>query len=127
MAMNSRSKSIASWALSGLLALMFVVTGASKVADVPPSPANFARWGHTPAFMHAVGALELVCAVGLLVPRLAPLAALVLFGLMAGALRTGLVHHEALHIVLPLVLMVLLILVTYLRLRFRHKARPTAG
>jgi uncharacterized membrane protein YphA (DoxX/SURF4 family) len=115
MPTDSRSRPIASWVLSGFLALMFIVTGASKLADVPPSPQNFARWGYSTAFMHAVGAVEVLCGIGLLVPRLAPIAALVLLGIMAGALKTGVVHREVLHIALPLVLVGLLLGVVYLR------------
>jgi uncharacterized membrane protein YphA (DoxX/SURF4 family) len=132
MPTNLKSRSIASWVLSCLLALMFVVTGTSKLADVPPSPDNFARWGYSAAFMHSVGAVEVLCGVGILVPRLAPLAALVLLGVMAGAIKTGVVHHEVLHIALPLVLVGLLLGVVYLRRdrvlrRFQREARPPAG
>ncbi|HEY1693186.1 MAG TPA: DoxX family protein [Polyangiaceae bacterium] len=103
------------WVVSGLLALTFVVTGVSKVASVPPSPENFARWGFSPAFMMGVGAVEIVGAIGLLVPRIAPYAATVLLLTMGGALRTGLVHHESLHIALPIALGALLAYVIYAR------------
>ena len=111
--MPSKNATTALWVVSGLLALTFVITGVSKVASVPPSPENFARWGFSPGFMMAVGVVEILGSIGLLVPRVAPFAATVLLLTMGGALRTGLVHHEALHIALPTVLGALLAWVIY--------------
>ena len=101
------------WGVSGLLALMFVVTGGSKLAAVPPSPENFARWGYSTTFMYGIGAVEVLGAIGLLVRRVAPFAAIGLLATMLGALETGVAHHEALHIALPLVLIGLLGVVIY--------------
>jgi uncharacterized membrane protein YphA (DoxX/SURF4 family) len=103
------------WALSALLALLFVVTGSSKLAAIPPSPQNFARWGLSPTFMHVIGAVEVLGGLGLLFPRFAPLAALVLTGTMLGALRTGIVFGEMPHVILPAVLLVALAALVYLR------------
>ena len=103
------------WILTGLLALIFVMTGSSKVGSVPPSPANFARWGFSPAFMFLIGAVEIVGAVGLLFRRTAFLASLLLIATMIGALKTGIAYHEALHIILPSVLLILLGAVAYMR------------
>jgi putative oxidoreductase len=103
------------WALSALLALLFVVTGSSKLAAIPPSPENFARWGLSPTFMLVIGAVEVLGGLGLLFPRFAPLAALVLIGTMLGALRTGIVFGEMLHVILPAVLLVALATLVYLR------------
>ncbi len=104
------------WSLSGLLALTFFVTGAGKVGAVKPSPQNFARWGLSPTIMRAVGAAEILGAIGLLVPRAAPFAAVGLGLLMLGAVRTGVVYKEPLHIALPAVLIVLLALVVHARI-----------
>ena len=101
--------------LTALLALTFVLTGGSKLASVAPSPENFARWGFSMTFMYAIGAIEVVGGLALLVPRLSPFAALLLAGTMLGAVRTGVVFHEALHIALPLVLLGLLGVVIYQR------------
>jgi uncharacterized membrane protein YphA (DoxX/SURF4 family) len=124
--MSSKSAITALRVVSALLALTFVVTGVSKVAAVPPSPDNFARWGFSPGFMVGVGVVEIVGAVGLLVPRTAPFAAIVLLLTMGGALRTGLVHHETLHIALPAILGALLAYVIYAR-RAALLGRDPAG
>src|ERR1700722_6256100 len=92
------------WAPSGLMALTFLAAGAGKVGAVKPSPENFARWGLSPTIMRAVGTAEILGAIGLLIPRAAPFAAVGLGLLMLGAVRTGVVHGEPLHIALPAVL-----------------------
>jgi putative oxidoreductase len=101
--------------LTGLLALTFVITGIGKLASMAPSPANFTRWGFSMGFMYVIGAIEVAGGVALLVPRLSPFAALLLAGTMFGAIRTGLVYREPLHIALPAALLVLLVTVIYLR------------
>jgi putative oxidoreductase len=101
--------------LAGLLALTFLTTGVSKLASIPPSPENFARWGYSPSFMLAIGAVEVLGGVALLVPRVSAVAAAALLVTMLGALRTGIVHGEPLHVALPLVLVVLLSILAYAR------------
>jgi uncharacterized membrane protein YphA (DoxX/SURF4 family) len=106
--------------LTAVLALVFVVTGASKLLGVPPSPENFTRWQLSMTVMRAVGALEVLGALGLLVGRALPLAAVGLILLMLGALRTGIVFHELMHVVLPGILVGLLALLLVLQ---RKQAR----
>src|SRR5258706_9314640 len=98
MSGESKSKIVAIWIVTGLLALTFLMTGVSKLAAIPPSPENFARWGLPPIVMYLIGTAEVLGAIGLLVPRLAPLAAIGLIATMLGALRTRIVFHEMLHI-----------------------------
>jgi putative oxidoreductase len=104
------------WTLSGLVALTFFVAGAGKVGAVEPSPENFARWGLAPAIMRAVGAAEMLGAIGLLIPRAAPFSAVGLCVLMLGAIRTGVIYKEPIHIAVPAVLIVLLALVGWARI-----------
>jgi len=98
----------ASTLVTVLLALTFLVTGGSKVLAVPPSPENFERWQLPMAFMYAVGTVEVVAGLALLVRPVAPYAAGVLVLVMLGAIRTGIVYREALHVVLPAVLIAML-------------------
>jgi uncharacterized membrane protein YphA (DoxX/SURF4 family) len=110
-----KRKRVALFLLTAFVALLFVVTGASKLGAVPPSPENFARWGFSPAFMYAIGAIEILGGIALLVPRLARFSAVVLIGVMLGAVKTGVAYHEALHIFLPLALIGLLSIILYAR------------
>jgi putative oxidoreductase len=103
------------WVLTGVVALTFIVTGASKIFAVPPSPENFARWGFSMNFMRLIGAVEVLGALALVLPRTSFLAALLLSANMLGALRTGIAFREPLHIVLPAVLLILLGLIAWAR------------
>lgn len=105
------------WVVIGLSSLMFVMTGVSKLAAIPPSPENFARWGLSPTMMRLIGVLEVLGGIGLLVPLVSRAAALGLIAIMFGALRTGIVFHETLHIALPLVLIAMLAVIALRRRR----------
>jgi len=110
------------FALSAVLALTFLLTGGGKLVGMPPSPENFTRWGLSMTFMRAVGIAEVVGGLALLVPRVAPFAALGLVLLMFGALKTGVEFRELLHVALPAVLLLLLGFFVYTRrdgVRFR--------
>jgi hypothetical protein len=65
--------------------------------------------------MYGIGGAEVLGAIGLLIPRVAPFAALGLIATMLGAVRTGIVFSEPMHVVLPLVLIALLAFVIYRR------------
>lgn len=105
------------WILSLVVGLTFVITGSSKVLGIEPSPSNFARWGFTPAFRCFIGLAEVLGGIGLLVRPVAQLAAVGLIVTMLGAVRTGVIFHEAMHVALPLVLIVLLAALLYGRRR----------
>ena len=76
-----------------------------KLMGTPEMVTLFADIGAGQGLRYVVGALEVAGAVGLLVPRLARLAALGLVGLMLGATFTNIVVIDA-SPVLPLVLVV---------------------
>ncbi|MEU8727655.1 MULTISPECIES: DoxX family protein [Streptomyces] len=82
----SRRTGVALWATQIALALFFAVaSGFPKLAGIAAAAESFDRIGYGDWFMYLVGGLEVAGAIGLLVPRLAGLAALALTGLMAGA------------------------------------------
>lgn len=76
------------WVLSGLLALLFLIAGGSKLAGVPEMQHNFQNWGYPQWFRVVVGGSEVISAVVILVPRAAWGGATVLAVLMAGATLT---------------------------------------
>lgn len=98
-----------------VVAVLFFATGAGKLAGMPPSPENFARWGLSLTIMRLVGLAEVLGAAGLLVRRTASLAAAGLFVLMLGALKTGVQFGELLHILLPGALLPALALIAWAR------------
>jgi putative oxidoreductase len=110
-----RGVNLALWAGQGLLAAAFLFAGGGKLAGTEPMMDLFDTIGFGQWFRYVVGALEVAGAIGLLVPRLAGLAALGLSGVMAGAVVTELLIGGA--PLPPAVLAVLAALVAWGRLR----------
>lgn len=114
----SKGKKIVLWGVSGLLAAMFLFAGTGKLLLQPvQSRAMFVQYGYAAWFGTFIGACEMLGGIGLLVPRLAALAATGLSIIMVGAFFTHVLHHEYLHSLIPLVLLVVLVAVAYARVR----------
>jgi putative oxidoreductase len=90
--------------LAVLAALSIGGAGAAKLASTPDLVANFARWGYAPWFVYLAGALEVLGAVLVVVPRTRVAGAALLVVVMLGAVATHLRAGEAAEIVAPLVL-----------------------
>ncbi len=117
---GSRATRIALWVLCGLLAVLFLMAGGSKLAGAQPQVEHFSKWGYPGWFRLLIGAVEAAAAVALMIPRVAALAAGVLAAVMAGAIYTHVRHDEAMQALVPGVLLALLACVGYLR---RHGSR----
>lgn len=87
---RSRARTIVLWVLQIALALQFAGGGWLKLSGAPVMVDMFETIGVGQWLRFMVGALEVVAAVGLIVPRLAGLAALGLCGLLVGATLTNL-------------------------------------
>lgn len=105
------------WIIAGLLAAAFLAAGAMKVAQ-PKEKLAASGMGWTddfsPGMVKAIGLLEILAALGLIlpallgiVPVLVPLAALGLAGLMAGAAMTHGRRKETPMVAINVVLLVL--------------------
>jgi uncharacterized membrane protein YphA (DoxX/SURF4 family) len=114
----SKAKTVGLWILTALLAFAFLGAGGSKLAGAAPHPESFVRWGFPLWFMYVTGAIEVVAALLLLVPRTATLAAGLYVGTMVGAVLTHLKAGETGQIVAPLVLLGLAVVVGLAR---RHE------
>jgi putative oxidoreductase len=113
MATLTKKESVTMWGLSVLLAALFLFASATKLIGVPSVVEGFRHWGFPTWSRFVIGGIELVGAVGLLIPRYAAEAASFLIMVMVGALFTLL--HARENFLLPLVVMVLLGAVTWLR------------
>jgi hypothetical protein len=113
---------IALWIIAVLLAVVFLASGAIKV--IQPKEKLAASMGVLEAFsagsIKAIGILEVLAAVGLILPAvldiapvLVPLAAVGVVLLMVGAMITHLRRHEAQGVVATLVLLALAVLVAW--------------
>lgn len=117
MAEGSRKMSIALLVLSILLAALFLMSGGSKLARAEQHVKGFAHWGYPDWFRLVIGAIEVVAAILLLIPRLAFFGASALIVVMAGATYTHLVRAtgEGAMAGMTVVLLVLLMLVAFAR------------
>jgi hypothetical protein len=113
---------IALWIIAGLLAMAFLASGAMKL--IQPKEKLPAGWGWVEDFsagtVKAIGVLEVLAAVGLILPAaldiapvLVPLAAVGLALLMIGAFIVHLRRHETQAIVVPLALLALAVFVAW--------------
>jgi len=102
------------WILQLLLAVLFVVQGASKLAGSPNWVARFRAWGYPNHFYVVIGMVELLGGVALLIPRFVTAGALLLGCVMIGAAITHAVHGEP-QVVTALVLLALLATTVLLR------------
>jgi len=103
--------------LSGLLAVLFMVSGAEKLRGAEECVRDFARWGYPDSLRVLIGAVEVASAVLLPVPRTTFVGAVPLILVMAGAMYTQLFRAaaEGGMAVFTLVLFALLCLLAYAR------------
>jgi len=112
----SQEKEIAFLAVSGLLTLVFLLAGGSKLSGAQMHVESFARWGYPQWFRVLTGLVEVTCAVGLWVPRVRGLAAIGLVSTMVGAIYTHVTHGDVNMIGVPLALLLVAVIVAYARL-----------
>jgi len=104
------------WILSGLVALLFVGAGGAKLAGAAVMVDLFAKVGLGQWFRYFTGLLEVTAGIGLLIPRYAFYAAVLLAIVMVGAV---IAHVTVLggSPAAPIVLFVLVAIIAYLRKR----------
>ncbi len=95
VAARGQAITIALWVLQALVAFQFAGGGWLKLSGAPVMVDMFATIGVGQWLRILVGTPEIAGALGLLVPRLAGLAALGLTGLMLGAIATNLLILQA--------------------------------
>lgn len=83
---SGKVRRIVLWILSGLLALAFLGAGGSKLAGAAEMVALFNTVGLGQWFRYLTGGLEVAGAIGLLIPRSAFYAAILLSLVMVGAI-----------------------------------------
>lgn len=111
----SKGKVIATWILSGLIALVMLMAGVSKLRGTEEQVKGFAAMGYPLWFLYAIGVVEVVGAILLLVPRTAALGVLLLGATMVGAVVSLLKIGDAGHAPIPLVFLLVIALIGWLR------------
>ncbi len=113
---------VALWIVQGLLALAFAMAGFMKLTQPKEKLAAQMKWveDSAPNTVKLIGGLELLGAIGLILPMLTgilpwltPLAAAGLVLTMLGAMATHLRRHENQMLVVNLVLLLLAAFVAY--------------
>jgi hypothetical protein len=115
---RSRSARWALGVLQVLLAAVYLFSAAGKISLDPTVTAGFAMMGIGATGIVSLGVIELAAAIGLLVPRIAGLAAAGCVVLMTGAVIITAVTMGGAMILLPAVVLVLVAVVAYVR---RHE------
>jgi len=100
----SKGKNIALWIMSVLLGLAFLGADGSKLGGVEMHVDNFARWGYPSWLLYVTGAIELVCAVLVVVPKTRFVGATALVMVMVGGAGTHVMAGELAQLVPNLVL-----------------------
>ena len=95
-------------ALSVALAVVYGFAGMAKLLGAEMMAERFALWGYPDVMMFAVGMIEVLGAVGLLLPKLASPAAIMLVLVMLGAMYTHLYRGFAPLAIVPAVFVGLL-------------------
>lgn len=104
-----------------LLAALFVNASLGKLVSHPNVLAMFKRYGYPDNFHLAVGVIEVVGAVALLIPRVAAYGAGLLAVVMIGACGTHLKNGEMSRAAFTAVLLLVLSAITYVRHRRKQR------
>ena len=115
----SKGKKVVLWIVSILLSALFLFAGLSKLLVPAQARAMFAQVGYAAWFATFIGVCETLGGIGLLIPRLAGLAATGRCFIMVGAFVTLAVHHQWVQAITPAVVLVLLVGVAYTRVKDR--------
>jgi putative oxidoreductase len=115
--MESRAGRMAVWVLSGLLAAMFMFAGMTKLLGAEGDIRDFAAWRYPDWFRLVIGAIEVVSAVLLLIPRAGYLGAAGISGILLWAGYTFVVRvpEESGRAPLTLTLLAMTMVVWYAR------------
>jgi putative oxidoreductase len=112
--------------LSVLLTLAFMIAALPKLLGAHVWVVKFINWGYPNWFPFAIGSLELLGGALLLIPRLARYGAIVLGVIMVGAAYTHLANGEGLQVLRPVIVLMLLGTVVWLRKPNRDNPRGAA-
>jgi uncharacterized membrane protein YphA (DoxX/SURF4 family) len=124
----SKGKTIALWVVSGLVAALFLFAGGSKLVAPQMAKTGFIQAGYAAWFATFIGVCEVLGAIGLLIPRLAGLAAACLSVIMVGATYTVIARlHQSTQAPMPIVVFFLLLFIAYTRFTKPRSASARAA
>jgi uncharacterized membrane protein YphA (DoxX/SURF4 family) len=110
------------WVILAITSLFFIMSGSQKLSGAEQMVILFRDLGYPVWFMFAVGTIEVIGAVLLLIPRTSLYSAAALSVLMAGAIISELQLGHATRVVLPGQWLLVFVLIVYFKIRTRHSA-----
>jgi len=111
----SKGKVIATWILSGLIALVMLMAGVSKLRGAEEQVKGFAAMGYPTWFLYVTGVIEVVGAILLFIPKTAVFGVLLLGATMVGAVISLLKMGDVGHAPIPFVFLVVIGIIGWLR------------
>lgn len=111
----SKGKVIATWILSGLIALVMLMAGVSKLRGAEDQVKGFVAMGYPAWFLYVAGVIEVAGAILLLIPRTAAFGVLLLGATMLVATLSLLKIGDVAHAPIPLAFLVVIGIIGWLR------------
>ena len=109
--------------MRSLLSLGLLFASIGKITSHPAIIEMFDNWGYPVGFHFAIGLVEIILAVALMVPRFLKWALLILGVLMVGASITHLFHDPMVEVFRPMIFLILGLLVYLLNFRKNKKIK----
>jgi len=113
--MNAKTLSVLTWIAIALGVVAYAAAGTSKVLGAEQMAQGFTHFNLPLWFMTFIGACEILGAIGLLIRRVSPLAAVCLAIIMVGAIYMHLTYDAPPMAVPAAVLLVLMVFVAWQR------------
>jgi hypothetical protein len=93
--MNSKTKKISGWTLSGIILLLMAASAIDKISSSAHSLDMTHSFGITPAVYRVLGIIELTSVILFIIPRTGVLGLLLLSSYLGGAIATHLQHGQS--------------------------------
>lgn len=103
------------WFIKIVISILFLLASIGKLTSNESVIDMFREWGYFDGFHIAIGMLELILALLILIPRTSLYAAISLFIIMIGAFFTHLLNDSLIELSRPIVFMLLLSIVIKLQ------------
>ena len=113
--MNTKTKNIAGWLLTGIIVLMLVASAADKIRGSEHALEMTKSFGISPEVYRLLGMIELVSVLLFAFPRTGILGTLLLASYLGGAIATHLQHQQ--NILFPIGIEVLVWITAIIRFR----------
>jgi len=93
--MSQKTRKIVGWVLTGLLALVFIMSAFMKLTQDEAAVEQAVTFGIDAATYRIIGIIEVVSLVLFIIPRTGVIGTLLLAAYLGGAIVTHLLHHES--------------------------------